>query len=258
MDRLRESSDKLEFRYYPVRTWVVAIVALLMTLFLLQRLENTSLTCTRSDSVQSVCQVRRNTGLQIHGNLIREFPLSALQKAEIKNQGRCYRVYLQLKGEPAFSVSGCRRRGNVWTIEKEVSRINAFITAEVQPFLYVEDRPDLKLNQLSLLFLAVILARMLYSDGQILVSTFDKTNGGFKLQRFSLWKRPPIIYSLYEISRVEVEEKKPRLLREGGYRLNLILRSEQKVPFTALREHKEKNRQRLQSLCDRINQFLNS
>jgi hypothetical protein len=99
---------------------------------------------------------------------------------------------------------------------------------------------------------------LLFSSGQVFLTTLDKSSGLLTIQRWGLWKRMPLNYRLYEVAGVELEEKKPSFGQKGSYRLKLVLTSQQKVSLTNIRTFNAKNCRSLQASCDRINQFLNS
>jgi hypothetical protein len=255
MDKLRYSSWKLEFTHYPVDRWFWSVFLLCHLIWFATVIENVSLTCSRSEAGQGSCQILRRTLFQLQPRPIREFPIAALEKAEVEQKiiSKCHRMYLRFNDGQAPYVLGCKADRTL--LQAKTIQVNAFIATKTKPSLQIEGEvKSFRFFYITFSIQAGFILWLSVFSGQVLHTTFDKPSAVFTLRRLGLWKRKPISYALHEISRVELE-----FGRKGSYRLNVVLTSQQKIPLTtAARAFSERNRRNLQASCDRLNKFLNS
>jgi hypothetical protein len=259
MDKLSYSSWKPEFKHYPIDRWFWAAVVLICLARMGTEIKSTTLICNRFETGSDSCKVLLKTLLQPKARQIREFPIAALEKAELDRQpfSKYDRIYLRFKDQQnPLILSGANTRRS---LQSELFRINAFINSDTKSSLEVEDGvKDFQFFYIALSMQAGFILSVLAFSGRVLLATFDRSTQQFTLQRLGLWKRAPLNHQLADISRAELEAKKPGFGRKGSYRPNVVLTSQQKVPLTTVRGFSERNRRNLQASCDRINQFLNS
>jgi hypothetical protein len=257
MEKIRENSGRLEFRSYPLQPWLGVVFLLSIWFWYAFFVENTTLICTRTQKEQDSCQLFKAALLKPQPRKITEFSLASLQYAEVSNKSFCYQVRLYLKEvrEP-LRLSNCIRSRHEEFLRNKVIQIHSFIASDTQPSLRVQDI-DLRVFAAQISPLIGLVLWILFTNGRLVIATFDKNTGQVILQRLGLWRAKALNCQLSEIVRVEVVEREPFFFK-GSYRLSLVLRSHQKIPITATRELKERNRRSLQASCDRINPFLNA
>jgi hypothetical protein len=263
MNRLRCSAGKLEFRHYPIDRWLLIAFIFFMQIASVMSYyttpdEHRTLTCTRSQP-HGNCQISTMPLFPPQLKILREFPLADIQTAAEgwDDKQRCYQVYLQLKnGQTSPLLIRCGNKAD--RLKNRSNEINAFLASATQPSVRVDAQANpLLVSALHILWgIPTLLWVLLFEEVQVLVATFDQTQGLVTFQRLGLFKRTSITYELRDISRAEVTEEKPDWLSRGSYRLNLRFRSHPDVALTSARIFSEGTRHSLKDAGDRINQFL--
>jgi hypothetical protein len=257
MEKIRENSGRLEFRSYPLKDWLVVVFLLSVWFWYAFFVENITLICTRTQKEQGSCQLFKTALLKPQPRKITEFSLASLQYADVDDKGSCYQIHLYLKEvrEP-LRLSNCMRSRHEEYLRNKVLQIHSFMTSDTETSLRVQEM-DLRVFAAQISPLIGLALWILFSNGRLVIATFDKTTGEVALQRLGLWRAKALNYQISEIVRVKVVAKEPFFFK-GSYRLSLVLRSQQKIPIAANRELKESNRRNLQASCDRINHFLHA
>jgi hypothetical protein len=181
MDKLRYSSWKLEFRHYPLNILFSTVVLLIAQTWIILSVTNKTLICTKSSTGQGDCQIFRTTVLQPHPNKIREFPVDALQKAEITTKDFRYCYNLRLKGSQEPIAFRCVKEVNRQSLQSEVIHINSFIASDSKLALRIEEGGEIShIFYLNLAGMGFLLW-MLIAHGRVSIAVFDKASGLFGL-----------------------------------------------------------------------------
>jgi hypothetical protein len=143
------------------------------------------------------------------------------------DDGTTYQVILITErgklGLTSYTSSGYSQK------QKQVDQINAFVQSS-QPFLEIRQDDRLVGYSFGGLFFVCGLAIMAPVFDS-LTAIFDKSQGKFYLHQISLFSNCRHEYPLYQILKVDVEEKTDS---DGdcSYRLGVVLRSGERLPLT--------------------------